>query len=308
MPLRCISVDLDSLPHYCRIQGLDEGLLDEPARELVWRVAIPRYLDLFAQCGVPATFFVIGADVAATGCAQALVTADRAGVELASHSYSHDYALSRLPEAEAAADLRRAHEAIVEATGVAPVGFRAPGYTLSKALLKAIASMGYAYDSSTFPAAPYYLAKATVMAGLALVGRPSRAILDVPAVLTAPLTPYRPSLDRPYRKGDAPFVELPVAVSPVMRLPFIGTLVTSAPPAVVSAAWRSVAKGFVNFELHAIDVLDQSDGVPAPLVRQQRDLKVPASVKLERLGRLFRQMRDTGECITLKEAASRLKP
>ncbi|MCA2979763.1 MAG: polysaccharide deacetylase family protein, partial [Myxococcaceae bacterium] len=171
--LASISVDLDSLGHYCRIQGLPESLLDERARRLVASTAVPRFLELFAAVGAPATFFVIGSDLADDGLARALRASAAAGVELASHSFAHDYALSRAPRADIEADLRRAHEAIVAATGQTPVGFRAPGYTLSPALLQAVAAVGYRYDSSTFPAAPYWAAKAAVMASLAALGRPS---------------------------------------------------------------------------------------------------------------------------------------
>lgn len=309
MRLSALSVDLDTLPHYCRIQGLPESLLDEAARRVVADKAIPRFLELFARVGAPATFFVIGEDLALPGLAEALRAAHAAGVELASHSFAHDYALSRRAHADIEADLAKAEAALVAAVGVAPKGFRAPGYTLSPALLRAAAARGYEYDSSAFPAAPYYLAKASVMGALAVAGRPSRAILDAPSVLLAPRVPYRPDLDAPYRRGEAPLVELPVSVAPLARVPFIGTLATTMPWAVVELTLRSLARDtLVNFELHAIDVLDESDGVPAALVRQQRDLKVPARVKLERLGTLFRWLGDDRERVTVLEAARRLRP
>ena len=70
--LASISVDLDSLGHYCRIQGLSESILDERARSLVWATAIPRYLELFSSVGTPATFFVIASDLSYSGLAPAL--------------------------------------------------------------------------------------------------------------------------------------------------------------------------------------------------------------------------------------------
>lgn len=306
--LSSISVDLDSLGHYCRIQGLPEAVLDERARALVWTTAVPRFLELFSAVGTRATFFVIGGDLAEPGLGEALTAAAASGVELANHSFSHDYALSRRSRVEIEADLRRAHEAIVTHTKVTPVGFRAPGYTLSPAMLQAVAALGYRYDSSTFPAAPYWLAKATVMTALAALGRPSRAILDSPNVLLAPVVPYRPSLEAPYRRGDAPFVELPMAVSPVGRVPFIGTFATTMPWPLVELSFRRLrhARHF-NFELHAIDVLDESDGIPAALARQQRDARVPASQKLARLKRLFTWLGDDRERVTVAEAARRLE-
>jgi hypothetical protein len=128
-------------------------------------------------------------------------------------------------------------------------------------------------------------------------------------VLVAPRTPYRPDLDAPYRRGGAPLVELPMSVAPVARVPFIGTLATTFPWSVVELTLRSIARDtFINFELHAIDVLDESDGIPPALVRQQRDLKVPARVKLDRLGTLFRWLGDDRDRVTVLEAARRLRP
>ncbi len=302
-----ISVDLDSLPHYTRIQGLSETLLDERARGLVASTAIPRFLELFEKAGVKATFFAIGEDVKLPGMADALRESHRAGVEIASHSHSHDYALSRreLPEIEA--DLRAADHAILETVGERPVGFRAPGYTLSPALLQAVAALGYQYDSSTFPATPYYLAKAGVMGALAALGRPSRAILDTPRVLFAPRGPYRPDLLAPYTIGSAPLIELPMAVAPLTRLPFIGTFATSLPWPLVRATYASFAREpFFNFELHALDVLDAQDGIPPELSRQQRDLNVPVKTKLERLSTLLKKLGTERESLTLSEVSKRM--
>lgn len=305
MRLSALSVDLDSLPHYCRIQGLSESILTDDAKALVARVAIPRFLELFD--GKPATFFVVGNDLKLPGMEQALRDSVAAGVELASHSHSHAYELSRWSQDDIERDLRRCDEAL-RGLGVTPRGFRAPGYTLSSALLRAVASLGYEYDSSTFPATPYYLAKAGVMGALATLRRPSRAILDRPRVLLAPRTPYRPSLAEPYARGDAGLIELPMAVAPVTRLPFIGTFATSLPWPLVEATFHSLRRdAFFNFELHAVDVLDESDGIPPELVRQQRDLRVPVREKLKRLRTLFGWLTDGRERVTVLDAARRLK-
>lgn len=307
MRLSALSVDLDSLPHYCRIQGLPETLLDDEARGLVAHKAIPRLLELFSRHAIPATFFVIGADVAQPGMDVALKAALNAGVELASHSFSHDYALSRRPLVEIEADLALADEAIASVGAVAR-GFRAPGYTLSPALLKAVAARKYEYDSSAFPAVPYYLAKCAVMGTLAALGRPSRAILDSPKVLWAPRTPYRPSLEAPYQRGLADLMELPVSVAPVARVPFIGTFATTFPWPLVEATFRSLEGDVLfNFELHAIDVLDSTDGVPSALARQQADLSVPAVVKLKRLSTVLAWLGADRDHVTVLSAARKMR-
>lgn len=304
--LASISVDLDSLPHYCRIHGLPESLLDARARGLVYSTAVPRFRELFASVGVPGTFFAIGEDVEAdAGAAAALRSAHEGGVEVASHSYSHDYALTRRAPERIREDLRRADEVLAAATGVRPVGFRAPGYTLNAALYAATEELGYRYGSSAFPAAPYYTAKAAVMGALALMGRPSRAVLDSPRVLLSPRTPYRPDPAQPYRRGSGAVLELPMAVTPGVRFPFIGTFATTLPLPAVRAAYRSLAGDpLLNFELHAVDVLGAEDGIPPELLRQQRDLRVPVAHKLERLRTLFGWLKSDSEVVTLRDAAA----
>jgi peptidoglycan/xylan/chitin deacetylase (PgdA/CDA1 family) len=307
MRLAAISVDLDSLPHYCRIQGLDEALLDARARGLVYTTALERFGTLLARLGLPATYFAIGEDLEDAAAQGALRDAHRAGIEVGNHSYSHDYALAQREAVEIAADVERGEALIAAATGERPKGFRAPGYTLSPRLYRALCDRGYLYDSSTFPAAPYYAAKALVRAGLSLLGQPSRSILDTPRVLLAPRLPYRPNPAAPYRRGDGGVLELPIATAPVTRVPFIGTLATVLPWRALRAVYRSVrGMELLNFELHAIDVLDVDDGAPAALARRQRDLQIPHARKLERLASVFQWLKDDYEVVTLAQVARRL--
>lgn len=304
--LASISVDLDSLPHYCRIHGLPEDLLGPRAKALVHEVAIPRFLQLFEALGIRGTFFAIGEDLSDPNAARAIADAHGAGVEIASHTHSHDYAISRWTEEAIGEDLARAEQAIAAATGAPPVGFRAPGYTLSPALYRAAQARGYRYGSSAFPAAPYYLAKAAVMGLLAVRGTPSRSVLDTPRVLFSPREPYHPDPARPYSRGGGTLVELPMTVAPFTRFPFIGTFATTLPRAAVRSLYRSCRAGtsFFNFELHAIDVLDAQDGVPEALIARQRDLRVPKAEKLARLGEIFGWLREDYQVVTLAAAAA----
>jgi hypothetical protein len=302
-----ISVDLDSLPHYCRIHGLPDELLTSDQRQLIYTRALLRFGELFAKLGLPATYFAVGADLEDPVAAHALASARAGGVEIASHSFAHDYALTRRTPAEIFTDLARADAAISAAVGQKPRGFRAPGYTLTAPLYAAVCEQGYLYDSSVFPATPYYLAKALVMGGLALTGRPSRAVLDRPRVLGAPLEPYRPDPEEPYRRGAGSAIELPMAVTPLGRIPFIGTFAVTLPwPAVLWAYSRVRRELFLNFELHAVDLLDASDGIPSELVRRQRDLGVPWPTKRARMEELFRRLRDDYPLATLADAADSL--
>ncbi|HEX7843426.1 MAG TPA: polysaccharide deacetylase family protein, partial [Kofleriaceae bacterium] len=264
-------------------------------------------------------WFVVGRDadgeLAAADHAARRANADRlralaeAGDELGNHSYSHPYELARLPAAEVASELDGCDRVLRAITGRPPRGFRAPGYDLSPAMLDRLAHLGYRYDSSLFPAPGYYAAKAAVMAGLLLAGRPSGAVMTNPRALGAPAEPYRPSIAAPWRRGQAPIVELPVAVTPWLRLPAIGTSLIVAPEAIRRHLVRAMARrSFFNFELHGIDFADaEKDGIPGELVARQPDLRIPIADKLARMGALLDQLAAGWSLVTLAEVAAEVQ-
>ncbi|HEY1333558.1 MAG TPA: polysaccharide deacetylase family protein [Myxococcaceae bacterium] len=300
--LASISIDLDGLPHYAALHGLPPKVVSAEARALVHRVAVPRFADLVEGAGGRGTLFVIGGEVD-DGARPPLEDALRRGHELASHSHGHDYALSRAPGEEIERDLARADEVLGSLGAVPPFGFRAPGYTLSPALLRAVIARGHAYDASIFPAAPYWAAKALTLGWLRLRGRRSAAILDAPRVLLAPRLPYRPDVDRPERRGTAPLLELPMSVTPAARIPFIGTFLVLAPWPFVRAAYaRLRGEPFLSLELHAVDLLGPEDGLPAELARAQPDLAVAGSTKRARLRQVLEWIGRDFRLVPLAEA------
>lgn len=301
--LACINIDLDALPHYAAIHALPAGALPPEASDLVDRVATARFVELCDGAGVKGTLFAVGRDVTAAGAAL-LRRATEAGHEVGNHTFAHDYTLARQAPADIASDISRGADALEAATGTRPRGFRAPGYTFTAAMYAALVQQGYAYGSSVFPAAPYYLAKAAVLGAQALRGRTSASMLDTPRVLAAPLEPYRPDPAAPYQRGGGAVPELPITVEPVTRFPFIGTFVTTLPAAAVFTMYRSIARGdFLNLELHGVDLLDQSDGTGAALPAVQRDLRVAAGTKIQRLAELLRRIRGDYEVVTLLAAS-----
>ena len=294
-----VSIDLDGLGCYAAIHGQDPRALGEAALRAVPVVALERFCALLAAQGLRGTLFAIGRELDLPGAAAALGQAAGAGHEVASHSFAHDYALSRQSQPQIEADLTRAEEAIAAATGRRPRGFRAPGYTLSPTLLGALRARGYAYDSSLLPSAPYYLAKAAAIGLHALRGRRSESILGGVRQLFGSRAAHR-------RAGVR---ELPIATLPLLRGPVIGTVVAGVSEALSArlAAW-AFAGGHFNLELHGVDLLDQSDGVPPTLAAAQPGLRVPAADKLRRLGALLTSLRARAEGCTLEEAAQRLLP
>jgi hypothetical protein len=303
MRLCAVSVDLDEIPNYYGIHGLPEP--SGAARTLVYDLAIDRLLGLSRDLDIPLTLFAIGSDLARPASAAKLRAARERGCELANHSLDHRYDLVRLGRAEIRRQIEEGAKAIERATGAAPVGFRAPGYTITDEVFSVLEELGVAYDSSVFPCPAYWAAKTAAIGLIAVRGRTSRSIIDTPAVLTAPTRPYRSG--RPYWKRGQGIVELPVQVTRGPRLPFFGTSVTLGGPGVARALARAcVGEPLVNLELHGIDVLDAADGLEE-LRPHQVDVRAPHARKIEGLRAAVDTLRAGGhEFVTLGEAARRV--
>lgn len=295
--LVALSIDLDALGLYLGLYGLSETL-SEQARKAVPAKAAERFAELCGSLGIHGTLFVVGRDVVDGLGRDELKQAAKAGHELASHSFNHDYALSRRSPDVIDADLSAAEQALAGLTGKRPVGFRAPGYTLSPALSARLAARQYLYDSSLLPSPPYYGAKAAVIGALAAVGRQSRSILGPPAQLFRPRQPHRDA---------AGLLELPIAVVPGVRLPFYGTLMVSAPDIASAALARTFPLDpLVVIELHGVDLIDATDGMPPELIAHQRNLGLPYAVKRRRIERVMRSLLRHRKGVTLADAAQRL--
>jgi hypothetical protein len=302
-----ISVDLDPLTAYYQIHGLGDPPLQ--LRHTILHKALPRFEELFAEAEVPATFFVVGRELEGSEAAQGVVRRMvAAGHELGNHTYTHPYDLGSMPEQVIDEEIRKAHEVIVSAVGPehAPEGFRKPGYVSNAKIMRVLANHGYRYDSSMFPSPPYYVAKLGVMAGMFLRGRRSGAVINDPRSLLCPAEPYRPDVRRPWRRGQSPLVELPVAALPWSRLPAIGTFIAVSPAMVRRYFLDAMAKrGFFNFELHGIDLADAiEDRIPTELAGRQPDLRVPFVDKRKIFLRTLNELKQQYEFVTLKEAAA----
>lgn len=305
-PMRwcAISVDLDEIPNYAAIHGVS---LDRVHRHAVYDIAVRRLLDWARSRGVQLTWFAVAADLRREENAQQLREAREAGHEIANHSLDHYYDLSRRSRAEMYVQVKGAADLIAEKVGVRPVGFRAPGYTVSDNLYDTLLEAEVLYSSSVFPCPAYYGLKTAAIVLKRLRGRRSQSLVDDPRVLAAPTQPYWVG-DPYWRRGDR-LLELPIQTTPWLRLPFIGTSVTLAGSALARVMSRQlVDRPLINLELHGIDVLDATDGLEqlAPL---QPDVRRSVSKKLAALDAVVETLRAAGyDFVALQRAADALRP
>ena len=300
--LASISIDLDDVARYAAIHGVD-GPTGTSAHA-VYDHCVPRLTAWLDDESIRATFFAIGEDLARQENRATIGRLHQAGHEIGNHSHHHHYDLTRRTAANIIEEVQRGAELIEKACGKRPIGFRAPGYVVSDTLFGALEASGVQYDSSVFPCASYYAAKAAALAAIKIRGRTSASILDNPSVLRAPREPYR--VGRPYwRRGDG-VLELPIGVTP-LQLPFIGTsLVLGGARIAERLTKQMLGREWIHLELHGFDAADAAEDELDTLEPHRADLKRTAVDKLRALRAAARVIRDAGyQWVTLEEAASR---
>jgi len=305
--LACLSVDLDPIACYSAIHGLDAPPAD--AMGLVTKVAVPRFMALAHDLHIPITFFVVGSELSDHGAVDVLRTAVKASHELANHTATHPYRFLALDPERMREEVLSGQQALEQQTGATVSGFRAPGYSVTPQALALLRALGYRYDSSKLPSPPYYGAKALIMGAMALMRTPSRAMLHSPLTVAGPTGPYHPDPRHPWRRGTDELTELPVSVTPWLRVPIIGTTVVMAPSRLVTTLSKQTRMlPFVNFECHGIDLMDDRQQlIPRGLSDKQPDLRVPWPIKRRRLFRFLRDLSTTHRFSTLAQAADRIQ-
>jgi hypothetical protein len=265
-----LSVDLDDVGCYHAIHGLPP-----PGPEVAGAVlerCLPRFLELLDQLQSRATFFVVGRDLqrdlqAGGRGAAILKQALAAGHELGNHSFAHAYDMVTWAPAAIYDDVRRC-DVLLRGLGARPTGFRAPGYTHDATLLQQVGALGYRYDSSLLPSPSYYLGKLAAIGWMAVRGRTSRSLVEGWRSFVGP--------QRPHFMPGCGMWEVPVSVSPVLRVPMVGTFVLGGGGLLLREARE---RKYLHLELHGLDLADaDADGYDPALRRLQPELRTPLGV------------------------------
>jgi polysaccharide deacetylase family protein (PEP-CTERM system associated) len=145
-PVHIFTVDVEDW-----YQGLDFDM-DEWARFTPrLETGLARLLDLLADAGARATFFVVGWQADRTP--EIVREIARQGHEIACHGYTHRF-VYRLTPAAFREEVRRSRDLLETLVGEPVVGFRAPFFSITSDALWALDILleeGFRYDSSIFP-------------------------------------------------------------------------------------------------------------------------------------------------------------
>lgn len=207
-----LSLDLDNKWSYLKTHG-------DPQWERLpsyLDVVVPRALEMLGRRGTKISFFIVGKDASDPRHDATLASIPAAGHEIGNHSYNHEPWLHLYSERQLEEELARAEESIQRATGQRPVGFRGPGFSLSRSTLEVLSRRGYRYDASTLPTFIGPLARAYYFATSRLSAEEKeqrRALYGSVSDALRPLDAYLWTL------GDRSLLEIPVTTMPVFRVP-----------------------------------------------------------------------------------------
>ena len=265
-PAASLSLDLDNQWSYMKTRG-DDAWVDYPS---YLDLVVPRFLAFLAERRLTITVFVVGQDAARAENHRALRAITEAGHEIGNHSFRHEPWLHLYTPEELAREIGDAEDAIAEATGQRPRGFRGPGFSLSRKTLEVLQRRGYRYDASTFPTFIGPLARAYYFFAARLSQDQQEQRKELFGGIKdglRPLSPYR------WQLGGGSILELPVTTMPVLRLPFhVSYLIYLArfSPWLARTYFRvalelcRLTRTEPSLLLHPLDFLGSDDGL-APL-------------------------------------------
>jgi hypothetical protein len=312
-PIASLSLDLDNEWSYLKTHG-----------DLAWQtfpsylpLVVPRFLDFLARRGLRISVFVVGQDAAFERNYEPLRAIAGAGHEIGNHSFHHEPWLHTYSENDIAAEIDRAAEAIEAATGARPLGFRGPGYSLSRATLDVLLARGYRYDCTTLPTCIGPLARAYYFMNAKLSPDERRRRRMLFGSMSEGLRSLRPYA---WELGGGKLTEMPVTTFPLLKVPihfsYILALATISPglalgyfrAALGACRLRRIAPSLL---LHPLDFLDGDEVGSLSFFPAMR---MGHARKLALLDRAFDAFQDLFEVVGVGEhaaavaAAARLRP
>jgi peptidoglycan/xylan/chitin deacetylase (PgdA/CDA1 family) len=179
--------------------------------DLVYRVGLPRLLDLLSRHDITSTFYFTG-----MFCEQSPESLDLVydhGHEIGCHGYDHspDRAFDLLNYQEQVNELEKAKEAIEPVAGKIS-SFRAPALRVNEYTVRALEATGFTTDSS--------------VCSQRFDGPFTFGAKEKMKWLRAPRLPYRLSYDSLTKEGNSEILEIPISAA---VFPFIGTTMRISP-------------------------------------------------------------------------------
>ena len=213
-PLLSLSLDLDNQWSYMKSHG-EKGWEAYPS---YFDIFVPHILKVLEELNLKITFFIVGQDASFERNHQYLKALADAGHDIANHSFKHETWLHLYSREELVAEINAAHDIIESVTGVAPNGFRGPGFSWSNTLLEVLNEKGYLYDASTLPTVIGPLARLYYFKTANMSKEEKEDRKEIFGKFSDGFRKLKPYFWK--FKNDKSLLELPVTTMPFFRIPF----------------------------------------------------------------------------------------
>lgn len=272
-----IQIDTDGLWVIFQHFGLDY----QKPQDAMYESSLPRFLQLFDELNIKATFFVVGKDLLSPPKVELLKKVVKNGHEIANHTMTHREGFSFLSFDEKKREIEDAEHIIQDKLGVTPKGFRTPSNDVDSDVLKILEDRGYLYDSSLMPTFYGPLIKRLKFGTLKITRR--NHYLGRFLYGFSPLAPYHPSSEKIWKKGEMKIIEVPITTMPILRFPFHASFTFAAYHFGLGCGLFNLGYtllGFtglpLNFVFHTNEL---SDPISEKEIKRQYGLNFPLAVK-----------------------------
>lgn len=254
-----LSSDVDTLESIYKGQGCRRS---GGYTYVEFRMGLENFSRFLERYDAKATMFMVGKDFtlpANHGSIRQLVSD---GHEIANHTQNHTQGFRLLTTEEKESQLHQMDELAQEIAGCKPVGFRSPGWNLGNDAMPILQKLGYLYDSSVFPTSLMPLMKLMHWRSQHQRDPVDRSTMGHFRYLFSSPLPYVCPPDTFAHRGQGGLVEIPVTVTPILRLPFFATFL-------LASGWKTFARSLqrlvkrkrpIQFQFHLSDFVDYTCG------------------------------------------------
>ena len=300
-----ISVDMDPIYHY--LKARDYEPLKNTNLNAIYDDALPRFLDIFDQYDIKATFFIVGRD--ATDKANKIRIRDiyKRGHEIANHTYNHYQHFSQLGLDEKKDEIEKADKILSDTIGEKIYGFRAPGWGIDRTTLEILELLNYKYDSSIFPS--LLISLISFINWLLNKGRLQKTLGSSINIGLSPKKPYQLNNEKIWKRGNSKIIELPTTVLPILQVPFLGTVLYMFGAFFFKICFKyfRLFQRSLLYELHGIELVDYYESINDERLLVKPGLGKIIQEKVDLYHLMLKNFNNNYKFITMKELAKEVK-
>lgn len=272
---------------------------------------LERFLDIFRQFNINATFFIVGKDTHSQENIEILKKINDAGHEIANHTMNHEQGFYLLSKEHKLHEIEENEKAIKNNIDVNVSGFRAPGWNIDRETIQILSEKNYLYDSSIFPTSVMPAAKLMhYLSTRNLSSKSQRTTMGPISNMFSRSKIHVVSTDNNDLKND--ICEYPLSTTSFLRFPFFGTIIFEYGMLYFKTFYRLIKnRKRVNFSLHLAELCDKKVDFDSDILNRDMNkgyipkcLYMDISFKLDIFEKIFKQFLLDFDLLTMKDSVT----